>query len=314
MESGEYREVPWEKLIVGPYNLRGENAHKSPSIKLLADSIWEDGLLHLPGGIENDDGTVTLVYGHRRYWAIEQYLKESFPTLPVRIIPKAQANELTAIRIAIAENVFRKSLTPIELAKKLLVLRNAGFTNREIAAEMGYESEGTVTDIIKLLSLEPEVQDRLIDGSLAMGHGKALLKLLSSPNLQVAALEQLMQLTKKERTVRRLDEIINTLLSGDEWAPLQLTLPTAVKQQELADGRYRVIIEFGTVGELQGQLTSILEHNWEDTAGEEVAGGGVTCAFCEHQLTLIHLSDSIHQVKPYSPHLKDQTELPGFSN
>jgi ParB family chromosome partitioning protein len=280
MESVEYKEVPLEHIIVGPYNLRGENAHKSPSIKLLADSIWEDGLLHLPGVIANGDGTVTLVYGHRRYWAIEQYLKEAMPRLPVRIIPQAQANELTAIRMAITENVIRKSLNPIELAKKLLALRNAGFTNREIADEMGFETEGAITDVIKLLSLELEVQDGLMDGSLAMGHGKALLKLLRSPDLQSAAIQQLGQLTKKERTVRRLEGIVNALLSGQEQTPLPLTLPEAVKQQELADSRYRVIIEFGTVSELLAALTYILEHNSgslpQYSAGNQEPDGQVT--------------------------------------
>jgi ParB family chromosome partitioning protein len=279
MESAEYREVPLEHIIVGPYNLRGENARKSPSLKLLADSIWEDGLLHLPGGIENDDGTVTLVYGHRRYWAIVEHLKEAMPKLPVRIIPQAQANELTAIRIAIAENLNRKSLNPIELAKKLLALRNAGFTNREIAEDVGYETEGAVTDVIKLLSLEPEVQVGLMDGSLAMGHGKTLLKLLRYPAHQSAALQQLGQLTKKERTVRMLDGIVKALLSGQEQSPLPLTLPEAVKQQELANGCYRVIIEFGTVSELLAQVTYILEHNSESpqqySAGNQEPDGEV---------------------------------------
>jgi hypothetical protein len=44
----------------------------------------------------------------------------------------------------------------------------------------------------------------------------------------------------------------------------------------------------------------------------EADGGSVTCAYCENQLTLIHLSESIHQVKPYSPHLENQQELPGL--
>jgi ParB family chromosome partitioning protein len=263
MESLEYREVPLEHIIAGPYNLRGEHAHKSPNLKPLKDSIRKDGLLHPPGVIENPDGTYTVVYGHRRFWSIEQYLKEAFPTLPVRIIPKAQANELTPIRLAIRENLNRKSLNPVELAKKLLVLRNAGFTNREIAEEMGYETEGAVTDVIKLLSLEPAVQAGLMDGSLAMGHGKALLKLLRHPFHQLAALQQLGQYTKKERTVRRLEGIVNALLAGQEHSPVQLTLPNEVRQQELANGSYRLIIEFATVSELLAQAAYILEHNSE---------------------------------------------------
>jgi hypothetical protein len=41
-------------------------------------------------------------------------------------------------------------------------------------------------------------------------------------------------------------------------------------------------------------------------------GGVVTCTHCGHQLTLMHLRDGTHQVKPYSLHLKDQQALPGL--
>jgi ParB family transcriptional regulator, chromosome partitioning protein len=293
MESVEYKEVPLENIIVGPYNLRGENADKSPSLQHLKDSIWEDGLLHPPGVIENSDGTYTLVYGHRRYWAIVEYLKESFPTLPVRIIPKAQANELTAIRLAIAENIFRKSIAPIELAKKLLVLRNAGFNNREIAAEMGSESEGTVTDVIKLLSLEPEVQDRLMNGSLSMGHGKALLKLLRYPPLQGAALQQLGSLTKKARTVRNLEGIITALLSGEDTVTEEAgaSIPP---QQDTAHPQ---------------DVTS----DYQEEGTVEADGGVVTCRYCEHQLTLSHLSNGTQQLIPQAIHPpENQMALPGL--
>jgi ParB-like chromosome segregation protein Spo0J len=69
----DIKQVPPERIIVGPYNLRGEGAQKSPTLQWLSDSIWHDGLFHPLGGIENGDGTVTLVYGHRRFWAIEQH-------------------------------------------------------------------------------------------------------------------------------------------------------------------------------------------------------------------------------------------------
>jgi ParB-like chromosome segregation protein Spo0J len=68
----EYTEVPLERIIVGAYNLRGEKAQKSPSIERLSTSIFEEGLLHPLGVIANGDGTYTVVYGHRRYWAIAQ--------------------------------------------------------------------------------------------------------------------------------------------------------------------------------------------------------------------------------------------------
>jgi ParB/RepB/Spo0J family partition protein len=261
MESVEYKEVPLEKLIVGPYNLRGEKAQESPSLQLLKDSIWEEGLLHPLGVIANGNGTYTVVYGHRRFWAIEKYLKEVMPMLPVRIIPKAQADEVKAIRIAIAENVIRKRLNPIALAKKLLALRVAGLTNKEIADDLGFESAGSVTDGIKLLKLEPEAQEALIAGTLSQGYGKALLPLIGNREQQLQAFQEIEKLPKKERSVRRAEKIVEGIKTGRGWFQLSLTLPEAAKLVELAKDRYKLSIEFGTVTQLREALTYLLDQN-----------------------------------------------------
>jgi ParB-like chromosome segregation protein Spo0J len=116
VELMEYIEIPLESIKVGVYNLRGDKAAaKSPSLERLSTSIFQEGLLHPPGVIDNADGTYTVVYGHRRYWAIAQYLRESMPMVPVRLISKANADEVKAIRIALAENNpdLRRNLNPI---------------------------------------------------------------------------------------------------------------------------------------------------------------------------------------------------------
>jgi ParB/RepB/Spo0J family partition protein len=263
VESVEYKEVPLERVIAGLYNLRGENARKSSSIKPLADSIWVEGLLHPPGVIDNGDGTYTLVYGHRRFWAIEQYLKEVMPMLPVRIIPKAQADEVQALRIAIAENVIRESLNPIALAEKLRALRDAGLTNKELADDLGFESAGSVTDVIKLQQLEPEAQEALITGKLSRSYGKALLPLVGNRPHQLQALAAIEKLDKKERSVRLAEKIVQGIKTGDGWYQLSLDLPKAAKVQELPKDQHKLTIVFGNFTELQEALTYILERNIE---------------------------------------------------
>jgi ParB family chromosome partitioning protein len=262
-EIVEFSEVPLECIKVGPYNLRGENAHKNPSIERLSTSIFEEGLLHPLGVIDNGDGTYTLVYGHRRYWAIEHHLKESMPTVPVRSISKSEADEVKAIRIAIIENNpdLRKNLNSIALAEKLRALRNSGLTNRDIADDIGFKTAGSVTDVIKLLQLEPEAQDALITGRLAMGYGKALLKLKGNREQQLQALEKIEQLDKKERSVRAAEKIVEGIKTGRGWYQLSLDLPKAVKLQELANDQHKLTIEFGHMTQLRDALTYILERN-----------------------------------------------------
>jgi hypothetical protein len=51
----------------------------------------------------------------------------------------------------------------------------------------------------------------------------------------------------------------------------------------------------------------------DDTATTAVQSGVVTCAYCEYQLSLTHLSDDMHQVKQYAQQQpKDQMVLPGL--
>jgi ParB/RepB/Spo0J family partition protein len=261
VESVEYKAVPLVQIIVGQFNLRGEKAQKSPSIERLAASIFQEGLLHPLGVIANGNDTYILVYGHRRFWAITQHLREAMPTVPVRIIPTAVANTVTAIRIAIAENVIRQSLHPIALAEKLRELRDAGLTNREIADDVGFEQPGSVTDVIKLLQLEPEVQEALITGRLLRSYGKALLPLIDNPEHQLQAFKEIEKLDQKERSVRRAEKIVEGIKTGRGWYQLSLELPKAATLQELANNRHKLTIEFGTVTELRQALADILEHN-----------------------------------------------------
>ena len=260
----EYLEIPLESIKVGAYNLRGEKAAaKSPSLERLSTSIWEEGLLHPLGVIANGDGMYTLVYGHRRYWAITIYLKEAMPKVPVRLISKADADEVTAIRTALAENNpdLRRNLNSIALAEKLRALRESGLPNRDLADAVGFEKAGSVTDVIKLLQLEPEVQDALITGQLTRSYSSALLLLKGNRAQQLQALKAIENLDKKERSVRRAEKIVRGIQTGCGWYQLSLDLPKAANVQELPKDQHKLTIVFGTVTELRYALSYILEHN-----------------------------------------------------
>jgi ParB/RepB/Spo0J family partition protein len=255
----EIRDVPIGCITVDAYNLRGEINPASPTIVRLAKSIRLDGLLHPLGGIDEEDGTVTLVYGHRRYWAIKHYLADVMPTVPVRLIPKAEADPLQATRKAIAENELRQKLNPIALAQKLRVLRDSGLSNREIADDLGYVRAGSVTAVLKLLELEPEAQEALMAGRLAFGYGKALESLIGKRQDQLQALKEIEAL--KEQTVRKAEAIVNAIEAGGSWFELTLDLPTSAKLAVSGEGRHKLTIEFETITKLREDLTYIVERN-----------------------------------------------------
>jgi ParB/RepB/Spo0J family partition protein len=255
----QIRDVPIGCITVDSYNLRGKIEVESRGLKRLATSIREDGLLQPLGGIEEEDGTVTLVYGHRRYWAIKHYLADVLPTVPVRLIPKAEAEGLKATRKAIAENELRQKLNPITLAQELRKLRDSGLSNREIADDLGYVRAGSVTAVLKLLELEPEAQEALYAGRLSFGYGKALESLIGKRQDQLQALKEIEAL--EEQTVRKAEAIVEAIKTGGSWFELTLELPESAKLSVSAKGRHKLTIEFEKFTKLREDLTYIVERN-----------------------------------------------------
>jgi ParB-like chromosome segregation protein Spo0J len=143
----------------------------------------------------------------------------------------------------------------------LVALRDSGLTNREIADDLGLQTAGSVTDVIKLLQLRPEAQKALIAGNLSRGYGKALLPLIDNREQQLQALQEIEKLDKKERSVRAAEKIVGGIKTRRGWFCLSLNLPEAAKLQELANDRHKLSIEFGHMTQLRDALTYILEHN-----------------------------------------------------
>ena len=85
-----------------------------------------------------------------------------------------------AAAIALIENLQREDLNPLEEAKGLQrLIDEFDLTHQETATAVG-KSRAAVSNLIRLLELAPEVQQLLADGSLSMGHARALLGLSGS--------------------------------------------------------------------------------------------------------------------------------------
>lgn len=85
--------------------------------------------------------------------------------------------ETEALRVALMENIQRENLGPIEEALAYRELLEAyGATQDELATLLG-KNRSTVTNTLRLLTLEEELQELVEDGTLTRGHAKALLGL-----------------------------------------------------------------------------------------------------------------------------------------
>lgn len=138
-------------LKANPYQprLQMEKDH----IKELANSIEKNGLLQAITALKNDDGTYTVVFGHRRVAAYAYLDKESIEATIINSLDEKQL-----ILTPIVENLQRKDMEPIETAialDKVLKMKIVK-TQEELSNSIGL-SQGRVSKLLSILKLSENV-------------------------------------------------------------------------------------------------------------------------------------------------------------
>lgn len=165
-------------------------------INELAQSIKEHGVFQ-PIILKKVKQGYIIVSGERRFRATQKVGLKSIPSI-VR-----QYEEAKVAEIALAENLQRENLTPIEEAEAYkIVMNNLKLTQTELAAKVG-KSRSHVTNTLGLLNLPHEVQQMLLTNQISMGHARALSK-LENPK-QVVKLAH--SIIEKQLSVRQIEEL-----------------------------------------------------------------------------------------------------------
>jgi ParB family chromosome partitioning protein len=161
------REIPVE--LVAPNPRQPRSSFDEGTLTELAESIRARGVLQpivvraLPGG------RYELLAGERRLRAARIAELESVPAL-VR-----EADERDQLDIALAENMARVDLNPVEEARACATLvEDLGLTKEEVGRRVG-RSRVAISNLIRLLDLPEEALELIERGELSEGHGRALL-------------------------------------------------------------------------------------------------------------------------------------------
>ncbi len=162
------QEIPLSELRASPYQPRSR--FDDHTIKTLAASLKKRGALQ-PILVRPVGGRYELVAGERRFRAALAAGLRSLPAV-VRDLSDDEAATATLI-----ENIQREDLNPIEEAQALRALADRlSQTHGQIAERVG-RARATVTNLIRLLELCPEVQEWVRDGKISMGHARVLVPL-----------------------------------------------------------------------------------------------------------------------------------------
>jgi ParB family chromosome partitioning protein len=208
-ESGEIL-LPLDKLRANPNQPRKTFAEES--LKELADSIREQGIIQPIIVEDTGDGVYTIVAGERRSRAARLAGLQEVPVL-IR-----NYSDEKRLEVSIIENVQRADLNPIEEAaayKKLMKI--TGLSQDEVAAKVG-KNRSTVANALRLLKLPAAIQKSLETGEISPGHARAILSVLT-PEGQTLLFEEILARNYSVREAENRSAALNEGKAGTRAKP-----------------------------------------------------------------------------------------------
>ena len=253
---------------VEPREAQPRTSFDESSLRELADSISEYGLIQPITVRRLDGGYYQIIAGERRWRAARMAgLKE----VPVRII---EADDRLATELALVENLQREDLNPIEEALGYKTLLDVYGLTQEKAAQRVGKARPTVTNALRLLSLAPEVQQFVEQGLLSAGHARALIgvrpeeaqidaaRSVIANGLSVRRTEQLAAKLMREPKEQKDDGKIHVDYAAEVTKRLEKALGRKVKLSENGK-RGRITLEYYGADDRERliELLAALENN-----------------------------------------------------
>jgi ParB family transcriptional regulator, chromosome partitioning protein len=233
------------------------------ALQELADSIKAQGVVQpiVVRPLSATPGQYELVAGERRWRAAQLAELHEIPAV-IRDI-----SDQETMAVALIENIQRQELNPIEEAKALVrLVEEFGLTHQEAADAVG-RSRVSVSNLLRLLTLETDVRHMLEDGQIEMGHARAILGLEAAKQLQAAR-----EVANKGLSVRETEQLVRRLNKPEDntkeekagidpdtrrlQEDLSEKLGAKVVFQHGSNGKGKMLIHYNSIDELDG----ILEH------------------------------------------------------
>jgi ParB family chromosome partitioning protein len=241
----------------------------------LVVSVQENGVLQpiVVRPLADTQGKYELVMGERRLRAAKE---AGLRTIPA--VVKDTADE-QMLQEALLENLHRLQLTPLEEASAYQqLIEDFGVTHEELGLRIG-RNRTTITNTIRLLRLPEHIQRKVASGVITPGHARAVLSVvdpelmdrlvdkivvedLNVRQAEAAAIRLAGPAKQKKATGRRnegLDHIADKLGSRfDTRVRVDLNAKSG-----------RIVIDFGSVADLNRILEEIGEEKWEEGEARE---------------------------------------------
>ena len=259
-EESELQQLAIDSLRPGKYQPR--TRMDEASLAELAESIRSRGVIQPIVVRPVDDAQYEILAGERRWRAARIANLQRIPAI-VKEVP-----DEAALGIGLIENIQREDLNPIEEAGGLKrLIEEFKLTHDEVAHAIG-RARASVTNLLRLLELAPAVQAMMQEGSLDMGHARALLSLSRARQVEVAN-----KVVLKGLSVRETERLVQGATAAPKAAAkhahrldadsrrlqeeLSETLGATVKLKPRRGGKGSLVIDYSSLDELQGLVKKL---------------------------------------------------------
>ena len=180
----------------------------------LADSIAQRGILQplLVRPHPENAGMFQIIAGERRWRAAQRVSLHEVPVL-VR-----ELSDADAMAAGLVENLQREDLNPVEEAEGYQRLITEFQLSQEKLGEAVGKSRTHINHTLRVLRLPAKVLAMVREGSLSMGHARALLN-------HARPEQGARDILRRELTVRQAEEMINNLGRSIKGAALNKPAP-----------------------------------------------------------------------------------------
>ncbi|MCG6911137.1 MAG: ParB/RepB/Spo0J family partition protein [Deltaproteobacteria bacterium] len=201
--SNEYFQCDIE--LIQPNRYQPRTQFPEDELAALSHSIKEQGVIQ-PLLLRRIDDGYELVAGERRLRAARMAGLSEVPCVVKNY------TDAKMLEISIVENIQRESLNPVEEADAYhRLIAEFGLTQEEAAKRVG-KSRSSVANFLRIRNLSGAIKESLIDGSLSMGHARALLGIANKAQQQVVW----KTVVSKGLSVRETEILVNKLKPGNK--------------------------------------------------------------------------------------------------
>jgi ParB family chromosome partitioning protein len=259
-ERGDVQQLRLDAIVPNRYQPRQQ--FSEAELADLAKSLKENGLLQPILVRRKGDGIFELIAGERRLRAAKLAGLEKIAAV-IR-----NCSDQESMVLALVENLQRDDLNPMDTARAYHRMVNEfGLTQDAVAEKVGRD-RSSIANMLRLMTLPPEIQELVESNQLTTGHAKVILGLVA-PEAQINLARRIVQSRLSVREAERLlqhqsdgrrqaKRTVRPPARSDLEERLQKRLGTRVHIEKGRRGG-KIIIQYFSPEELDGIVEKILD-------------------------------------------------------